>query len=258
MYWLLCKNTFRSLLAVMVIVGVVRGAEFVVVEEGFELSDAQFNQWVYGSNRAGIDADSEIAVAVQAVDRACQLTELQREKLLLAGRGDFARFGQRVDEMRAKYTDKMHDQNDIGRIHQEIQPLNVTYQAGLLGPSSLFDKVLRGMLAPEQLEKYNAEKETRNQARHDAKVRLFVASLERRCPLKDEQRSALVELLLAETRPPTRSSQFDHYVVLVQAARISDEKFKTILDAEQYRVFAKTLEQARAVEPHLKQQGVLP
>ena len=252
-------NTFRQLLTAFVLAGVAYGAQAIeVVENGFQLEDATFNQWVYGNARTSVDAESEIAVAVEAIDRTCRLTESQRDKLLLAGRGDFARFNQRVDAMREKYAEKMHAQNDIGRIHQEIQPLNVTYQAGLLGPSSLFAKSLRGILTPEQLEKYEAEQAQRIQHRHDAKVRLFVAVLERRCPLTDKQRTALIKLLLAETRPPKRPSQFDQYVVLVQVDRIPDEKLESILDAEQRRVLEKMLAQARGLEPHLKQQGVLP
>jgi hypothetical protein len=254
-----CNIVTCSVLAAIIFAGVARGLdEFVVIENGFQLSNETFNQWVYGNPRTSIDADSEIEVAVDAVERTCQLTESQREKLRLAGRGDLARFNQRVDALRAKYAGKMHDQNDIGRIHQEIQPLNATYQAGLLGPSSLFSKVLRGLLTPDQLTRYAAEQVARTRARHEAKVRLYVAALERRCALDDAQRTALVALLIAETQPPKRSSQFDQYVVLVQAARISEEQYRGILDAEQYRVMTKTFEQARGLEQHLKQQGVLP
>src|SRR5687767_3767456 len=124
MRWPFCIFVSCCLLAGIGFASAVHGAQ-VFVENGFQLSEAQFNQWVYGGRRTtGVDADSEIAVAVEAVDRACRLTESQQEKLRLAGRGDFARFDQRVAELRAKYADKMHDPNDIGRIHQEIQPLN--------------------------------------------------------------------------------------------------------------------------------------
>jgi hypothetical protein len=114
------------------------------------------------------------------------------------------------------------------------------------------------MLTPEQLKKYAAAEAERIRSRHDAKVRLFVAVLERRCPLTDEQRTSLIKLMLTETQPPKRASQFDQYVILVQAGRIPDEKFNAILDAEQCRVLEKMIAQARGLEPHLRQQGVLP
>jgi hypothetical protein len=254
------KNTFRTLLTATALAGAVHGAQAVevVFENGFLLDESTFNQWVYGNIRSGVVAESEIAVAVESIDRACQLTETQEEKLRLAARGDYARFKQRVEVMREKYAGKMHDQNDVGRIHQEIHPLNVTYQAGLLGPTSLFAKSLRGILTPEQLKKYTANEAARIQSRHDAKISLFVAVLERRCPLTDEQRTALVKLLRDETRPPKRPSQLDQYVILVQADRIADEKFSDILDDEQCRVLERMIAQARNLEPHLRQQGVLP
>ena len=248
----------RLAAAIICSAALCRADAIVIVDNGFQLDENQFRQWVYGSNRVDLNAQSEIEVAVRAVDLACGLTDEQREKLRLAGRGDFARFEERVDEMRAKYVGKMHEQNEIGRIHQEIQPLNVAYQSGLLGPSSLFAKVLAGMLTPEQLTEYAADETARVQARHEAKVKLYVAMLERRCPMTDVQRSALVELLVAETRPPTRKSSLDQYVVLVQAASIPAEKYLAILDEEQYRVVSKTFAQVRGLEQHLRQQGVLP
>jgi hypothetical protein len=248
----------RWLVGAIVLASVPCGAAVVIEERGFQIDGRQFDQWVFGRSQSDTDADSQIAVALEAVDRICHLTKPQRDKLRLAARGDFARFDQRVEELRAKFAEKVHDQNDLNQILQETQPLRTAYQAGLLGPSSLFAKSLPGILTPEQLEKYQAGQADRTRARHDAKVRLLVATLERRCPLKHQQRTALIELLLAETRPPKRSSQLDQYVILVQASRIPDEKFSTILDEKQLPILEKMLEQARSLEPHLKQQGVLP
>jgi hypothetical protein len=230
----------------------------VVVQEQFQLNESQFNQWVFGGNRGIADPEVAVALATEAVSRVCQLTEAQQDKLRLAGRGDYARFNQRVAQVRAQFVDKSYDHQEVGKIYEQIQPLNATYQAGLLGPSSLFAKVARGMLTTEQLQKYNAEQAERLRVRHDAKVRLFIAMLERRVPLTDQQRSALVDLLLTETRPPMRASTMDWQVVEVQAAYIPEERFHAILDEDQFRILEKTLRQARSLEPHLKQQGLLP
>ena len=71
----------------------------------------------------------------------------------------------------------------------------------MLGPTSLFAKVVHRVLTPEQQEEYEAAEAERRKTRHAAKVRLFVALLEQSCPLKSSQRDALVDLLLKETRP---------------------------------------------------------
>jgi hypothetical protein len=224
----------------------------------FVLDDNQFNSWVFNNNGGSYDPDSELTLAIESIDRTCHLNSDQMQKLRLAGRGDYARFKQQLDEVRAQYVGKSYDQNDIGDVYQKIQPLTARYQTGLLGNSSLFSKVIHRALSPEQIEEYEAAQADRNKTRHAAKVRLFVALFERTCPLTATQRDALVDVLLANTRPPKRSSEYDWYVVLVQAAKIPDARLTAFLDDAQMKVFKQSMQQARGLEMHLKQQGVLP
>jgi hypothetical protein len=223
----------------------------------FDMTDEQFDQLLFRGNRETSSADSQIMLAIEAADRACQLSEAQKEKLRLAGRGDFARFQVRVDDLRAEYAGKSYDQNEIGNVLQKFQPLITLYQSGLLGRSSLFAKVLHQTLTPTQLEEYEGIESERTKQRYADKVRLFVAVLSESCPLKDDQREALVNLLLAETRPPKHPSQYDWYVVLAQAANISNEKYTAILDPAQMRVFKKLLNRGRGLAGFLKQQDLL-
>jgi hypothetical protein len=231
---------------------VVRG------QDQFVLTDEQFQQWVFNGNRQTIDEDSELSLSVDAVDRTCHLNDAQKEKLRLAASGDFARFKLQIDELRKQYVGKSYDQNDIGDIYGKIQPLTARYQAGLLGESSLFAKVLHRTLTPEQRKEFEAGQRERLKARHAAKVRLFVAIFEQSCPLKATQRDSLVELLLKETRPAKRSSEYDWYVVIIQAGKIPDEKLKSILDARQMEILKKSTRQAQGMELQLKRSGVLP
>jgi len=250
------RRVATAVVAIAVLLGAVCAAD---AQNDFVLNDSQFDSWVFQNRNQAheLDADSQISLAVEAVDRTCHLSEAQLDKLRLAGRGDFARFDRQVDELRAELVGRSYDQQKIGEVYQKIQPLATTYQSGLLGPSSLFAKVIHTTLTPGQWVEYDAAEKERLQAGHVAKVRLYVAILERRCPLTDEQRTALVELLVSETGPPLRSSEFDMYVVPAQAAKIAREKFTAILDKAQCHVLDKSLEQARGLEQHLKRQGVL-
>jgi hypothetical protein len=128
----------------------------------------------------------------------------------------------------------------------------------MLGPNSIFAKVVHRVLTPQQQEEYDAAEAERRKARHAAKVRLFVAIFEQSCPLKAKQRDAMVDLVLKDTRPALRSSEYDWYVVITQAARIPDSKLKPILDQAQMAYFKKITAQARGMEGWLRQQGVLP
>src|SRR5262245_44422246 len=224
----------------------------------FTMDDNQFNQWLYQGNGQAADRDSEITLMVDSMDRACHLSAEQRDKLRLAGLGDYARFEQKVNDLRAECVGKSYDQNQMNDLYQKFQPLMQQYQAGMLGANSIFSKVVRRTLTPEQQEEYNAGEAERRKIRHAAKVRLFVALLEQSCPMKASQREALVDLLLKDTRPALRSSEYDWYVVIVQAAKIPDTKLKPVLDKPQLAYFKKIAANGRGMEGMLRQQGILP
>jgi hypothetical protein len=224
----------------------------------FVMGDDQFNQWLYQGNGQAADEDSEITLMVESVDRSCHLNEEQKNKLRLAGHGDYARFSQKVDDLRSECVGKSYDQNTMNELYQKFEPLQTQYQAGMLGSTSLFAKVLQRALTPEQREEYEAAEAERRKTRLQAKVRLFVAILEQSCPLKSSQRNALVDVLLKETQPALRSSEYDWYVVVVQAGKIPDDKLKPTLDKAQLMYFKKITQQARGMEAQLKQAGVLP
>jgi hypothetical protein len=224
----------------------------------FVMDENNFNAWLYQGNRQAPDQESETTLMVEAIDRSCHLTAEQKEKLRLGGQGDYARFEQKVNDLRSECIGKSYDQNEMQELYQKFQPLTTQHQAGMLGPTSLFAKVVHQVLTPEQKEEYEAAEAERRKTRHAAKVRLFVAVLERSCPLKSSQRDAMVELLLKETRPALRSSEYDWYVVIVQAAKIPDSKLNSILDPAQMKYIKKITGQARGMDGMLKQMGVLP
>jgi hypothetical protein len=233
-------------------------ADPVQAQHKFVMDDNQFNGWLFQGTGQAPNQESEVTLMVEAIDRTCHLSAEQKEKLRLAGEGDYARFEQKVNDLRSECVGKTYDQNEIQALFQKFQPLTAQYQSGMLGPSSLFAKVVHRTLRPEQQEEYEAAEAERRKTRHAAKVRLFVAILEQSCPLKASQRDALVDLLLKETRPALRSSEQDWYVVIVQAAKLPDSKLKPILDQPQLTYVKKITAQARGMEPMLRQMGVLP
>jgi hypothetical protein len=247
---LLLKSTTEALVASAFALSTVR-AQFI-------MDDNQFNGWLYQGSGQAPNEESEVTLMVEAIDRSCHLTTEQKEKLRLAGHGDYARFEQKVNDLRSECIGKTYDRNEIQEIYQKFQPLTQQYQTGMLGSNSLFVKVVHRALTPEQTEEYEAAEAERRKTRHAAKVRLFVAILDQSCPMKASQREAMVNLLLKETQPALRSSQYDWYVVMVQAARIPDSKLKPILDQAQMTYFKKITVQVRGMEAMLKQMGVLP
>src|SRR5258708_1205247 len=75
----------------------------VVVQPVFVMADENFEQWIFREfqNAAGARGrlDSLLTLNIESVAQVCGLTESQRQKLWLAGRGDIKRFFDSVDEL---------------------------------------------------------------------------------------------------------------------------------------------------------------
>jgi len=230
--------------------------------QDFTLTEQQFNQWLTGGMFGTMSPQqligSQLDVQIHRLEEACRLTPEQKEKIRLAGLGDAARFEDRVSQLRKKMVDKSYDQNEVNEIFQEIQPLQQEYQAGLLGEGSLFRKVLDRTLDDGQKVEYEAMQAERRAARYAARVRLYVATLERSAPMTAKQRQALLDLLLETTRPPQRFGENDMYYVMFQASQAPEEKLADIFDAAQLRVLRPALKQGSGYASFLRQQGFVP
>jgi hypothetical protein len=229
----------------------------VCAQDSFELNDQTFNQWLFSASQGNFDPTSELTLNLEAVDRICGLNEEQKQRLSTAAHGDFARFGRQVDALKAKYVGKTYGQNEVGEIYQKIQPLAQVYQSGLLGDESLFAKMLTRTLTSEQSEKYQRADEDRRRTRYMSKVGLFVLTVERTCPLTEKQRTALIDMLVAETKAPKRFGQYDWYVIMYEASKVPDAKYESIVDEAQLRQIKVVLRQGQGMGHFLKQQKLI-
>jgi hypothetical protein len=237
----------------------------VLLEQGaqpmFVLSAAQFDQWAFNANdssNAFSQLDSQLKLRIEAIDRASKLSDAQKRKIQLAGARDVKRFRDRYEEMKRKYENTSHPQNDITKIHQEIQTLQTEWRSGVLGNTSLFAKVARSVLEPEQSESSDQADAERKKFYFKARVEATIATLENSVAITSAQRADLQKLLLAETRPPKEFGQYDQYVVLLQAAQFPQQKLRAIFDDPQFEALQPLFEQAKRLEPTLHEQGVLP
>jgi hypothetical protein len=240
----------------------VEDAVVVQAQPVFMVNDQNFDQWIFG-NVGGADRVrsrlvSLLTLKVEDVDRACRLSETQKEKLELAGRGDIKRFFDRVDEKRRKFVNVRHDQNQFQEIIQEIQPLQQSVQGEPFGDGSLFGKTLKKTLSGDQAARYAKAAADKRQFRYRAKVALAVAMLDNAVGFTAEQRRRFMAVLLEETKPPKIYSQYDYQVVMVQAARLPEEKLKPIFDDAQWQVLNRQFQQARGMEQFLRNHGFLP
>ena len=97
-------------------------AQPVQMQRAFVYTEEHFDQWVF--NNQGSEAavrtrfDSLLSLRIDFIDRICGLSEIQKKKLFLAGRGDVKRFFDRVDEKRKAFLSVKRDQNNINEIFQ--------------------------------------------------------------------------------------------------------------------------------------------
>ena len=235
--------------------------EELVIDEGFEIAESNFDQWIFGSRNAQqgiLRVKSQLALQVEAVDHVCGLSEAQLAKLQLAGQGDLTRFLSDVAAVREKFMKVRRNRNAFNKIWQDIQPLQMRINGGLYGETSFFQKVLRRTLTAEQSSRYEEVMWERRQFRYKAKLRLVVMMMERSMPLRSEQRERFISLLKEETKAPQAFGQYDYYVVLYQLTRIPADKLQPIFDEAQMKVLEKYMDQARGMEVWLRQQKILP
>lgn len=232
------------------------------VQRAFVLSDDQFDQWVFGGPRnstAGQSKlDTQLSLQVEDVARVCRLTEMQKQKMLLAGHGDIKRFFEKVDEKRKQFEKLKTDQNKVSQLYQELLPLRQMLQSGLFSQGSFYAKTLKTLLSAEENEKYQELIRQKNHFRYRAKIELVVAQIDQSVGFRAEQRKRLIELILAETQPPDHYGQYDYYVVLYQAAKIPTATLKPLFEDRQWALLQRSLDQGRGLEPFLRTQGLLP
>lgn len=223
----------------------------------FVYTEENFDQWVFNNqgNAGSVRNrfESLLGLKIDFVDKACGLTESQKKKLQLAGRGDIKRFFDRVDEKRRKFLSVKRDQNNINEIFQEIQPLQFEIQGEHFGDGSFFSKTLVRTLSTDQTAMYNKAMRERMQFRYRAKVELAVAILDNAVGFTADQRKKFVDLVVKETEAPRRFGQYDYYVVLYQTAQIPEAKLKPIFDDNQWKILSRQIQQGRGMEQFLKQ-----
>jgi hypothetical protein len=228
----------------------------------FLIPDQTFDNIVFGNTRGATGAQQRfktlLEMEIDAVHRACDLSDPQKSKLLLAGQGDIKRYFDKVDEKRRKFQEVKTDMNKFAELQQELQPLRAEMSASIFGANSIFAKTVPKTLSADQAEKYEQVTREKKLFRHRAKIALVIATLDNSLGMTTEQRRNLEKLLVEETQPPRESSQYDFYVILYQATLIPEERLKPIFDETQWKALGPYFNQAKRTADFMKTAGYLP
>jgi hypothetical protein len=111
------------------------------------LQRENFDRWLFADERSESERwrhlDDILQAKVEAVGREHKLTDPQRAKLRLAGRGDIKRFFDRVEDARIAFEVERQSFRTGHPALLRLEPLSQIYQEGAFGDGSLFAKTLR-------------------------------------------------------------------------------------------------------------------
>jgi hypothetical protein len=199
--------------------------------------------------------ESALALRVDDLERVFGLTASQKKKLEVAGSGDVKRFFDRVDVVKRRFAQMQFQPNN--NVWQEARVLQLELEAGIFGDGSIFAKTISKTLDAEQRARYEILVRERFSGRRRAAIDCFVAILDKNLGLSDRQRSRLVELVVEHTPAPRRFGRGDYFFLMYQLSQLPPEKLQSIFDAPQWRLLHRQFDQAQAMEPWLRANGVL-
>ena len=235
---------------------------FFAVQEQFEINQVTFDGWIYGNRLRNSTAleylESLLNVRLAEVERACNLSDGQKDRLRLAGHGDIKRFHDRVAEVRADFDRLKRDQARMNDLFQQAQPLAAQLNAGLFGERSFFAKAIGSTLTAEQKAAQAAATLAKAQYRFRARVMLAVANFDATVGLTSDQQRRYVAAIMGASTPPERAGgPYEPNVVLLKIAQTPEDAVRPIFDADQWALLQQQLAPARAMEPFLRANGHL-
>jgi hypothetical protein len=208
--------------------------------------------------------DSEL----QWLDGGCRLTNAQKKKLRLAGRGDIDSFFSRAADLHAKVIGRALDQQEYRELSAQMTLLRMASEDGLLNAASLFRKTLRGTLDERQ----RADYQQLLRQRQLAAAETGLSTWDRAAVVNDnigrvnaintiklsaETRRKICELIVAQGRLPESSIPNMNYIVLLEADRIADQ-VRPLMDDEQWEAFQQLVIPAKRVEPAIRRYAQWP
>ena len=130
-------------------------------DQHVEIAESIAYRWVFGDDSDAVAArrqlDSLLGQKIAAIDQVCGLTEIQKQKLRLAGQGDNEQLIGRVKEIATQLHVVKNDPDKVRALENEAdtEPL----KRGLVAPGSpnrdsFFVKVLEKLLTADQVARY--------------------------------------------------------------------------------------------------------
>ncbi|TWU00771.1 hypothetical protein [Stieleria varia] len=178
-------------------------------------------------------------IQVDLVAKIGELDEQQTDKLQAATESDIRRFFREVDQVRHQLDEMKLGPNDINEAWQVVSPIQVRMNAGIFGEQSLFQRVIKSVLTPDQQTAYQDELVRQRVRRWNIITRMNIAEIERNSmPLTSSQRDQLLAVLEKVELPATLNKQMDGYAgyIRLTGSAKHDQQLKKFLTPAQMKV----------------------
>lgn len=231
----------------------------------FDLTPETLEQWVFngGAEMGRRNYEALLELEIEQLDVACSLTDDQKRQLRLAGAGELQRVHEGLAQLHERYAGQRYDQDQVGVVFQEIQPLQRLIQRRTLDESSLPFKLLRTLLQPEQHLRLAAWMQHRQRVVLRRQIDQAMVAIEQQVPLRNDQRQALIALLQAKLQPIDQRRSLQHFgmqgetLVLAQMNTLAPESLQAFLEPPQWEALRELFSQRRGFLQLLKQQNLL-
>ena len=190
--------------------------------------------------------EEELTLRLDRIDRVCALEPAQKKKLELAGRGEIKRNFDQIDALKRRYDAivKAHGTpKEFEPITGDLAKLPLAGDRASFEYASLFQKICKSTLSPEQAALDRADRRAARELAHRARVHFVVEALDAMAGLTHDQRVKLAELIRAETIAARRlgATEEEFLIFISLTARIPEAKIKPLFAAEQWRGVGKLL-----------------
>ncbi len=108
---------------------------------------------------------------IEVIDKFCALTETQKKKMLVAGRGDIQWYFDYLSEIRGRYVNRPLSQDEYQTLIQESGARRACMSLAVFGEASMLRKVLANALSEQQLALYQKLERERHRTLIDGFVR---------------------------------------------------------------------------------------
>jgi hypothetical protein len=220
---------------------------------------ATIDSYVYGGDesRRRELLEESLQLKINEIGKTFGLSDRDKEKLELAGKGDVGRFIRRVDQLKDKWPPDRAPEAQHNALARETWPLANALGQGLFEHDSLFFKALAATLRSDQLARYEQIGHERRRYRYQAHLELVLMQLNSFLGLSNDQRNRLANLIADKTHPIRCPDGLECRVVLAQMSRLPAENLRPLFDASQWRQLQTKLDEARRDSMWLKQWGIV-